>query len=93
MGGDHVVNADQFFNRVYQWTSAASDTIYSRFPWIFYYHIVANANVLINGIDKAEGSVAEKNAIKGQAFGLSSFCTLSISKFTGGVTNLMELPN
>jgi hypothetical protein len=32
----------------------------------FYYHIVANANVLINGIDKAEGSVAEKNAIKGK---------------------------
>jgi hypothetical protein len=31
-----------------------------------YYHIVANANVLINGIDKAEGSVAEKNAIKGK---------------------------
>jgi hypothetical protein len=50
-----------------EYTSAASDTdIYSRFPWIFYYHIVANANVLINGIDKAEGSVAEKNAIKGK---------------------------
>jgi hypothetical protein len=85
MGGDHVVNADQFFNRVYQWTSAASDTIYSRFPWIFYYHIVANANVLINGIDKAEGSVAEKNAIKGKLLVYRAFAHYQLVNLRGAL--------
>jgi hypothetical protein len=85
MGEDHVVNANGWFNRVYQWTPGASDTdFYSRFPWIFYYHIVANANVLINGIDKAEGSVAEKNAIKGQALVYRAFAHYQLVQIYGG---------
>lgn len=38
-----------------------------RFVYRYYYRIIANANVLINGIDGAEGPDADKKIIKGQA--------------------------
>lgn len=68
MGEDQVVHREQWFNRVYKWTAGRSDTdFYSEFPWRTYYRIIANANVLINGVDNAQGSNEDKKAIKGQA--------------------------
>lgn len=85
LGEDHVNNANQFFNRVYQWTSCSSDSdIYSRFPWIFYYHIIANANILIEGIDNAEGTQVEKDFIKGQALVYRAFAHFQLVQVYGG---------
>lgn len=39
----------------------------TRFVFRFYYRVIANANVLINGIDAAVGPQADKDIIKGQA--------------------------
>jgi len=33
----------------------------------FYYRLISNANVLINGIDAVPGLQADRNVIKGQA--------------------------
>lgn len=38
-----------------------------RFVYRFYYRIISNANVLINGIDGVTGSTSDKNMVKGQA--------------------------
>jgi hypothetical protein len=38
-----------------------------RFVYRYYYRVISNANVLINGIDNAEGPEADKKYIKGQA--------------------------
>ncbi len=38
-----------------------------RFVYRFYYRIISNANVLINGIDMVPGPAADKRMIKGQA--------------------------
>ncbi|MGN6495066.1 MAG: RagB/SusD family nutrient uptake outer membrane protein [Agriterribacter sp.] len=38
-----------------------------KFVYRYYYRIISNANVLINGIDGAEGPDADKKYIKGQA--------------------------
>jgi hypothetical protein len=44
----------------------------------YFITILLQMPTLINGIDKAEGSVAEKNAIKGKLWFIE-LCTLSIS--------------
>lgn len=68
MGEDQVVHREQWFNRVYKWTAGRSATdFYTEYPWRFYYEIISNANIIINGIDKAEGLQTDKDAIKGQA--------------------------
>jgi hypothetical protein len=38
------------------------------FNYRFYYTIIANANMIIDNVDKAEGPDAEKKVIKGQAY-------------------------
>lgn len=68
MGEDQVVHREQWFSRVYKWTAGRNDNdFYSRFPWRMYYRIIANANVLINGIEGADGPQGEKDIIMGQA--------------------------
>ena len=39
-----------------------------------FYQWIANANVLINGIDGAEGSQEERDIIKGQALVYRAYC-------------------
>ncbi len=68
LGEDQVVHREQWHNRVYKWSAGRSDTdFYSEFPWRSFYIIIANANVLINGIANAEGPDEEKNEILGEA--------------------------
>jgi len=38
-----------------------------RFVYRFYYRLISNANILINGIDGVQGSATDKRMIKGQA--------------------------
>ena len=71
---DHVNNASQWYGEVYQWMGPRTPlNRYCRYPWRMFYQWIANANVLINGIDDAVGPDAEKNAIKGQALFLRAF--------------------
>lgn len=51
-----------------QWTSHRDiNSADLRYVYRFYYRIISNANVLINGIDNASGSDGDKKIIKGQA--------------------------
>lgn len=40
---------------------------YNNYAWYYYYQIISNANVLINKVDEAEGSEADKKFIKASA--------------------------
>lgn len=70
LGEDLVMTAagNGWFNNMYKWlihrNANASDV---RFVYRFYYKVIANANMIINNIDNAEGPDADKKAIKGQA--------------------------
>lgn len=70
LGDDLVMTAagNGWFNATYQWTMhrTASGT-FLKFSYLFYYKIIANANMIINNIDAATGSDTERKAIKGQA--------------------------
>jgi hypothetical protein len=64
---DHVFNSATWTTHV-RWIANGSPTdAYNTSIWQMYYQWIANVNVLINGIDGAEGTIAEINAIKGQS--------------------------
>lgn len=85
LGEDQVVHREQWHNRVYKWTAGRSDTdFYSEFPWRSYYIIIANANVLINGIENATGSIDEKNEILGQALVYRAWSHYQLVQTYGG---------
>ena len=42
-------------------------TIYNHYAWYYYYQIITQANVIVNRIDGAEGSEADKKFIKASA--------------------------
>jgi hypothetical protein len=55
----------------------------SRFVYRFYYRLISNANILINGIDGAEGPQQEKNYIKGQALVYRAWCHFELVQYWG----------
>ena len=85
MGEDQVIHREQWHNRVYKWTAGRSDTdFYAEFPWRSYYIIIANANVLINGIENATGPEEEKNEILGQALVYRAWSHYQLVQTYGG---------
>lgn len=70
LGEDLVMHSagNGWFNNTYTWTAhrnANHRNMY--FIYRFYYKIIANANMIIRNIDKAEGPEDSKKVIKGQA--------------------------
>lgn len=55
----------------------------SRFIYRMYYRLISNANVLINGIDGAEGPQIDKNYIKGQALVYRAWAHFELVQYYG----------
>ncbi|MCF8713367.1 RagB/SusD family nutrient uptake outer membrane protein [Joostella atrarenae] len=70
LGEDFVMTgeANKFFIQMAGWSdhTDASDS-YDLYPYRFYYRIIRNANVVINGVGNAEGPEIEKNTVLGEA--------------------------
>lgn len=58
-----------------------SETVYSSYPWYYYYTIIGNANTIIANIDNAEGLQSERDFIKAQALTFRAY----------GYTQLLQL--
>ncbi len=63
-----------------------------RFVYRFYYRIISNANVLINGIDGVTGPDADKKMVKGQALAYRAWAHFQLvqlwgERFKAGVAN------
>lgn len=66
-GEDHVHNANNWSTNLRWQTNSDPSDAYNRANWLMFYGWIANANILINGVDGASGDQAEKDVIKGQA--------------------------
>lgn len=64
-----------------------------RFVYRFYYRIIANANVLIEGIDNATGPDADKKIIKGQALAYRAWAHFQLVQLWGKRYNASTKPN
>ena len=77
MGNDMVVNTQGYgwFNAAYQYTEWAQATA-NRHPdlaWRRFYGLIGGANRLITVADASAGTQAEKENIKGQAYGMRAY--------------------
>jgi len=54
-----------------------------RYVYRFYYRLISNANVLIAGIDAAEGPDVDKKYIKGQALAYRAWCHFQLVQLWG----------
>jgi len=64
-----------------------------RFVYRFYYRLISNANVLINGIDAVPGADADKNMIKGQALTYRAWCHFQLVQLYGKRYDATATPN
>lgn len=76
-----------------QWTNHRNvNSVDLRYVYRYYYRIISNANVLINGIDGAAGPDADKKIIKGQALAYRAWAHFQLvqlwgKRYVAGVTN------
>ena len=64
-----------------------------RFVYRFYYRLIANANVLINGIDGVPGTDADKKMIKGQALAYRGWSHFQLVQLWGSRYDATAIPN
>lgn len=61
--------------------SAASGL--ANYPYMLYYRINSNANMIIDNIDKIEGAETDKNTIKGEALAMRAWCHFNLVQLYG----------
>ncbi|MDO5978589.1 RagB/SusD family nutrient uptake outer membrane protein [Flavivirga spongiicola] len=82
-GEDHVFNRSNWTHS-YRWRpNSEPDNAYNTTNWKMFYQWVANANVLINGVDNATGEQADRDAVKGQALVYRAFCHFHLVRLWG----------
>ncbi len=77
-----------------QWTTPRSvSSVDLRYVYRYYYRIIANANILIAGIDNAEGPDADKKIIKGQALAYRAWAHFQLVQMWGKRYDAATKPN
>ena len=85
LGDDYVFSGQSngWFLTMYRWLDHRNANGGSTFPYQFYYRIISNANVIINGIDKTAGLPADKNNILGQALAYRAWSYFNLVQLYG----------
>lgn len=85
LGEDYVFSGQSngWFLTGYRWIDHRNANGGAYFPYQFYYRIISNANVIINGIDKTVGLPADKNNILGQALAYRGWAYFNLVQLYG----------
>ncbi len=85
LGEDYVFSGQSngWFLTAYRWIDHRSANGGAYFPYQFYYRIISNANVIINGIDKTVGLPADKNNMLGQALTYRAWAYFNLVQLYG----------
>jgi hypothetical protein len=94
LGEDYVFSgqANGWFLTMYRWIDHRNANGGSTFPYSFYYRIISNANLIINGILNTPGLQADKNNLLGQALTYRAWAYFNLvqlygKRFVKGETN------
>ncbi len=85
LGEDYVFSGQSngWFISMYRWIDHRNANGGSTFPYQFYFRIISNANVIINGIDKTVGLPADKNNMLGQALTYRAWAYFNLVQYYG----------
>lgn len=96
MLGEDLVNSARgngWFIAPYQWSAHRTETgVLPYFAYYYLYRIVSNANMIIHGVDQAEGPLSEIDHIKGQAYAYRAWAHWNLvqlysKRYEAGQTN------
>ncbi len=77
-----------------QWVNHRNvNSVDLRYVYRFYYRLISNANLLINGIDKVPGADADKKIIKGQALAYRAWSHFQLVQLWGKRYDATAKPN
>ncbi|KQN38536.1 RagB/SusD family nutrient uptake outer membrane protein [Pedobacter sp. MC2016-05] len=86
MGEDFVWsgNTYSYFKPALRWIDhrSASSSL-AAFPYLLYYRINSNANMIIENIDKIDGAANEKAVIKGESLAVRAWCHFNLIQLYG----------
>jgi hypothetical protein len=95
--GDNMVlltTSNSWHRSEQQWVSHRNDNgTNAFFPFDLFYPVISNANNVINNIDGAAGSQADRNRIKGEALGLRALSYFSLVQCYGERYDATKKPN
>lgn len=96
LGDDVVMTAtgNGWFNATYQWNmhrNSNASTV--QFAYYMYYRLIQNANLILENVDTAEGSDADKKAIKGQALTYRAWAHYQLVQLFAERYNAAAKPN
>jgi len=97
MGEDivHTATGTTYFRGAYRWTdhrSVSGDLPY--FSYRLYYRIIANVNLLLDGLDSVpNASAADKNAVKGECLALRGWAHFMLVQLFGKRYDATTIPN
>jgi len=74
MGEDHVFNANNYTTQLRWLLTDSPSNAFNTAHWAMFYEWIANANVIIAGIDNASGEQDERDNIKGQSLLYRAYC-------------------
>jgi hypothetical protein len=85
LGEDFVFSGQSngWFVSAYRWIDHRNANGGAYFPYQFYYRIISNSNVIINGIDKTVGLPADKNNMLGQALTYRAWAYFNLVQLYG----------
>lgn len=72
-GNHFYVNLPGWSNLINSNYHDNTSSIYTYYPWYYYYKLIGNANILICEVDKAEGPEEEKQFVKAQALTIRAY--------------------
>ncbi|PWS30595.1 RagB/SusD family nutrient uptake outer membrane protein [Pedobacter paludis] len=86
MGEDFVWsgNTYSYFKPALRWVDhrSASSSL-AAFPYLLYYRINSNANMIIENIDNISGATVDKDAIKGECLAVRAWCHFNLVQLYG----------
>jgi len=79
-GQDFYVNLPGWSTLINQNNHDTPNSIYTYYPWFYYYKLISNANSVIMHVDEASGIEADKQFLKAQALTFRAYAYMMLSQ-------------